>query len=140
MTLIRMVDCDAKITEGRLLTFAEVMEILRRQGDALAGLQKDQFLAIREIWANNCHLAVDFTPRRFRGDILLFTAAVDQPEDAPTPDAWRPYVDGAIETHLVAGRHDHMMKQSGPLAQIGSILAAKLHHITSNTSPPQGEG
>ncbi|MGH3770110.1 MAG: hypothetical protein ACRDRW_01695 [Pseudonocardiaceae bacterium] len=79
-------------------------------------------------------------PSRFRGDILLFTATIDQPEGTPTPAGWRPYVDGTIETHLVSSRHDNMMKPPGPLTQIGPILAAKLQEITDDTSPSQQEG
>jgi thioesterase domain-containing protein len=87
---------------------------------------------------------VDFTLSRLHGDLLLLTSTIHEPtiyqpkipqsEDAPTPEAWKPYIDGTIETHTIVGRHDRMM-QSAALAQIGPILAAKLEKITDNTSP-----
>jgi thioesterase domain-containing protein len=65
----------------------------------------------------------------FHGDMLLVTATLDRSEeDLPLPDAWAPYVDGNIDTHHVDAKHDHLM-QPGPLAQIGSILAATLQKI-----------
>jgi thioesterase domain-containing protein len=137
MALIGMVDHDANILENGLLPFAKAMEILRSQGNGLTGLQERHLPAIMKIFANNAHLMADFTPGRFCGDLLLFIATIDQPEEAPTPDAWRPYVDGTIEIHPIACRHHYMMKQPGPLDQIGPILAVKLQQITSNTSPPR---
>lgn len=47
-------------------------------------------------------------------------------------------VDGKIETCDIACSHDHMT-QSGPLAQIWPILAAKLHEVTNNLSPSHWE-
>lgn len=92
------------------------------------------FIPLVEAMVAGSHIAIDFTPGRFQGDLLLFIATLDQPEDAPTPDTWRSYVDGKIEIHDIASRDDHMT-QSGPLAQIGLILAAKLHEVTNNLSP-----
>ncbi|MBV8542702.1 MAG: hypothetical protein JO268_19580 [Pseudonocardiales bacterium] len=60
-----------------------------------------------------------------------------QPENVSTPEAWQPYVDGTIETHAIVSRHDRMM-QSGALAQIGPILAAKLEEITDNVCRHEG--
>jgi thioesterase domain-containing protein len=135
IVLLDMLGYDAKILEGESLTFTKAMEILRGQDGALANLQEHHFSAIMEILANNSHLAIDFTPGQFCGDILFFTATLDQPEDAPTPDAWRPYVDGTIQIHDIACRHNRMM-QPGSLAQIGPVLAVYLQEIMSNISLP----
>jgi len=82
---------------------------------------------------NNIRLSLDFIPGRFPGDLLLFTSKLDQGHDVAPPEAWRPYIDGMIESHDIVCRHHHMT-QPGSLAQIGPILATKLHDITSNTS------
>ena len=87
---------------------------------------------------NNVRLALDFTPGWFHGDLLLFNSTIDRVDDAATPEVWKPYVDGKIESHDITSRHN-FMTQPGSLAQIGPILAAKLHEITSNTSPFHGE-
>jgi amino acid adenylation domain-containing protein/non-ribosomal peptide synthase protein (TIGR01720 family) len=127
--LLAMLDDDAKNLNGEPLTFAKAMEILRNQGSVLTSFEEYHISAVAKVLANNSHIAIDFTPSRFQGDLLFFTSTLDRPEDTPTPDAWRPYVDGTIEIYDIASRHDRMT-QSGPLAQIGPILAAKLHEIT----------
>jgi thioesterase domain-containing protein len=146
--LIGMLDAlgyDVKSLKGKPLTFAQAVEIFRRSHESVwANFEKYHLSAAAKILANNSHIMVDFTPDRFDGDLLLLTSTIHeptvyqpktpQPEDAPTPEAWRPYVDGTIETHAIASRHDRMM-QSEALAQIGPILAAKLEKITDNASP-----
>jgi nonribosomal peptide synthetase DhbF len=134
ITLLGTVDCDPEILADESLTFTKVMEILHGQGGALANLQECHFTAIIETLAYNNHLASEFTPDRFQGDLLLFTATIDQRQGMPTTNGWLPYVEGTIETHLVASSHEQMMKPSGPLAQIGVVLAAKLDEIASTAS------
>ncbi|MGH8902423.1 MAG: amino acid adenylation domain-containing protein [Egibacteraceae bacterium] len=131
--LVGMLGCDAEILEDEPLTLARVMEILRSQGSALASLEEHRISAVTEILANSARITANFTPDRFHGDLLLFTATVNRREGTPTPDVWRPYVDGEIEAHDVASRHNDML-QPGPLAQIGPILAAKLEDITDHPS------
>jgi hypothetical protein len=81
---------------------------------------------------NNSKLAIDFVPGRFDGDMLLFNSTIDRTEDGAGPEAWRPYTTGHIESHEITTRHDRMT-QSGSLAQIGPILAAKLAELTDDT-------
>ncbi|MGH2771405.1 MAG: alpha/beta fold hydrolase, partial [Actinomycetota bacterium] len=131
--LIGMLDCDAESLKGEPLTPAQVVEILRSRGSALASLEEYHISAITEIMINNARIAIDFIPGRFHGDLLLFNSTMDRPENAPTPEVWRSYVDGKIETHDIAAQH-HRMTQPGPLAQLGPILAAKLQEITRNAS------
>ncbi|MBV9163199.1 MAG: amino acid adenylation domain-containing protein, partial [Pseudonocardiales bacterium] len=126
-TLLNIMDYDAS-TLDEPVTFTQAIEILRDQDSVLASLDEDRLTAIIQILANNYHLARKFTPDRFEGDLLLITAALDQPESEQTADAWRPYVTGEIETHAIDTQHTHMT-QPGPLTQIGSILAAKLQKI-----------
>ena len=146
--LIGMLDAlgyDVKSLKGKPLTFAQAVEIFRRSQDSVwASFEEFHLSAIAKILTNNSHIMIDFTPGRFHGDLLLLASTIHeptiyqpkipQPEDAPTPEAWKPYVDGTIETHAIVSRHDRMM-QSGALTQIGPILAAKLEKITDNTSP-----
>ncbi len=149
--LIGMLDAlgyDVKSLKGKPLTFAQAVEIFRRSQDSVwASFEEFHLSAVAKILTNNSHIMVDFTPRRFHGDLLLFTSTIHeptiyqpktpQPEDVPTPEAWKPYVDGTIETHAIVSRHDRMM-QSGALAQIGPILAVKLQEITDCISGSPG--
>jgi len=137
--MLDALDYDVQSLEGEPLTFAKAVEIFRRSHESVwANFEKYHLSAAAKILANNFHIMVDYTPGRFHGDLLLFTSTIHeptvyqpktpQPEDAPTPEAWKPYVDGTIETHAIVSRHDRMM-QSGALSQIGPILAAKLEEI-----------
>lgn len=143
--MLDALDYDVKSLKGEELTFAQAVDIFRRSHEGVwANFEKYHLAAVTKILANNSHIMVDFDPGRFDGDLLLFTSTIYEPtvyqpktpppEDVPTPEAWRPYVSGTIETHAIVSRHDRMM-QSGALAQIGPILAAKLGKITDNASP-----
>jgi thioesterase domain-containing protein/acyl carrier protein len=136
--LLDMSGYDVKSWRGAPLTWAKAVEILRSQGSALSSLDDYHLTAISQIYINNSHLALDFAPGRFHGDLLLFTATIDKPEDKPVPDAWKPYVDGEIETHTIITRHDRMT-QTESLTQIGPILAAKLRKITAVVAPSHRE-
>ncbi|MGH3850531.1 MAG: alpha/beta fold hydrolase, partial [Pseudonocardiaceae bacterium] len=132
--LISLLDGDPQSLEDEPMTFAQFVDILRNRGSALASLEEHHIAAVIEIMSNNIRLACDFTPGHFPGDLLLFTSTPDPGHDAPTPEVWRRYIDGTIKSHDITSRH-HLMTQPEALAQIGPILAAKLHDIASGTSP-----
>jgi thioesterase domain-containing protein len=136
--ILELLECDAGSPEDHPVTLARVMEILRNSGHALASIDEYHVSAITEIFANNVDLAINFTPGVFHGDLLLFAATIDQPEDMPTPDAWAPYINGSIETYHISSPHDRMMRPES-LSQIGPILAAKLREITDIASPTHRE-
>ncbi len=135
--LVGMLGCDPESLESEPLTIAQVVDILRSRGSALVSLDEHHISAVIEIMINNGRLAFNFTPGRFHGNLLLFNPTIDRGDDGATPELWRPYIDGTIETHDITTSHD-LMTQPGSLAQIGPILAAKLHDITNNTSPSHG--
>ncbi|MGH3911799.1 MAG: amino acid adenylation domain-containing protein [Pseudonocardiaceae bacterium] len=135
--LVSMLGGDPPNQQDKPVTCVQVVDVLRSQGGALAGLQEQHISAIIEILINNARLAQDFTPARLPGDLLLFTATAERGDDAPIPQMWKPYIDGEIENHDVTTSHNRMT-QPGSLAQIGPILAAKLHDIASNAAPFTG--
>ncbi|WP_250283743.1 alpha/beta fold hydrolase, partial [Frankia sp. CiP1_Cm_nod2] len=118
-----------------------VMDLLRRKRTIPAELLEERALAaVIDVSNNNVRLLRGFTPGRFDGDLLLFTAAQpapdSPPDDHPTPRAWQPYVDGMITIHAIASTHHHMMRPEA-LAQLGPILAAALEE-TGRRRPTQG--
>ncbi|MFK0113677.1 non-ribosomal peptide synthase/polyketide synthase, partial [Streptomyces sp. NPDC091217] len=131
--LVGVLDVPADELGDRSLTYAEVAEVLKRRGSAMAGLTERQVEVIIQIMINNAKLAVDFVPGRFDGDLLLFNSTIDRTEDNAGPGIWRPYVAGRIESHEITTRHDRMT-QAGSLAQIGPILAAELAEVTGDTT------
>lgn len=130
--LVGVLDVDPDELGDRALTYGEVAEVLNRRGSALAGLTERQIEVIVQIMINNAKLAVDFVPRRFDGDLLLFNSTIDRTEDNAGPGIWRPYIAGRIDSYEIATRHNRMT-QAGSLAQIGPILAARLAEATEPT-------
>ncbi|MFD7830845.1 amino acid adenylation domain-containing protein, partial [Kitasatospora sp. NPDC059803] len=137
--LVGVLDVDPDELGDQEITYAEVAEVLNRRGSALAGLNERQIEVIVEIMINNARLAVDFVPGDFDGDLLLFNSTIDRAEDNAGPEIWRPYVAGRIESHEITTRHDRMT-QTGSLAQIGPILAARLAEATGDTDRADGAG
>jgi thioesterase domain-containing protein/acyl carrier protein len=105
------------------LQVSSALDILRREGDILSNLEEHQVNALINVMRSNSRLASEFLPRRFDGNILLFTAS--QSEVSPPADRWKPYVSGQIAIHEVDCKHIQMM-QPVPLAKIGAVLAREL--------------
>lgn len=130
---IGMLGADPDSLQDQPVTRAHVEDILRAQRKTLLTLDEHHISTLTEILMNNAQLARNFTPGRFHGDLLLFTATLDRDHHTtPAAELWWPYVDGDIRTHDITTTHHHMT-QPGSLAQIGPILAATLHNITNNT-------
>ncbi|CAM5722882.1 Carrier domain-containing protein OS=Streptomyces fumanus OX=67302 GN=GCM10018772_59690 PE=4 SV=1 [Streptomyces fumanus] len=92
--------------------------------------------AVQRVADNNVRLVMGHTPRVFHGDVLLVVATQGRPEGLPVERAveiWEPYVDGAIERHLVEADH-HRMLTTDPAARIGELLTAKLTEPANGTS------
>ncbi|KAI8345258.1 hypothetical protein B0O80DRAFT_431734 [Mortierella sp. GBAus27b] len=64
------------------------------------------------------------------GDVILFRAMIQQDLRVPLVTAldWEPYVQGEIKVHDIRCKHDDM-RESGPIAEIGSILDQRLGEI-----------
>jgi hypothetical protein len=79
-----------------------------------------------EAMESNFRLWCDFAPNRFKGDVLLFVATLNEEGVSEAlPDKWRNYSDGKLNVHYINCPHGVLM-ESGPLAEIGSVLAAEL--------------
>jgi enterobactin synthetase component F len=76
---------------------------------------------------NTIPLSRKFRPRRFDGDMLLFTSSGST--RLYGPGRWAPHVGGVIETHHLDCEHDAML-QPLPVAEIGRTLRAKLEGLT----------
>ncbi|MGH3914895.1 MAG: amino acid adenylation domain-containing protein [Pseudonocardiaceae bacterium] len=132
--LVGMLGCDAESLNGEPLTSAQIVDLLHSRDSVLASLEEHHVSAVIEIMINNASLALDFTPGQFHGNLLLFTATIDRDNETPIPEVWKPYIDGTIESHEITSKHELMM-QPQSLAQIGPILADRLHGSTGNAAP-----
>ncbi|MGW0537132.1 amino acid adenylation domain-containing protein [Streptomyces sp. NPDC003032] len=83
---------------------------------------------MRDVIDNMGRFTPHHTPRRFRGDLLLFIAAEDRSAERPASaarESWEPFVEGDVESHEIAASHFTML-QPVPSSHIGDIVSAKL--------------
>ncbi|MBV8932766.1 MAG: amino acid adenylation domain-containing protein, partial [Kutzneria sp.] len=122
-------DIEARVRE-------RIDEVARRyrSSDRGSGITTEIMSAIRETSVNNERLARNYSPAKFRGDLLLFVSALGRPEFLPAsvaPQIWRPYVEGRIESYEINSDH-HDMLRPGALAEIGRVVSGKLRGAARN--------
>ena len=105
---------------------ASAIEILRQDGSALASLEEETILNLKETYVNSVRIMGEYEPGVFNGDVLFFKSTL-VPEWFPdiSTDSWHPYIKGIIEQHDIVCRHKDMC-QPEPLAEIGQVIATKL--------------
>ncbi|MGY0656009.1 non-ribosomal peptide synthetase DhbF [Bacillus subtilis] len=111
------------------LDFEAAIEILRRDGSALASLDETVILNLKNTYVNSVGILGSYKPKTFRGNVLFFRSTII-PEwfDPIEPDSWKPYINGQIEQIDIDCRHKDLC-QPEPLAQIGKVLAFKLEEL-----------
>jgi nonribosomal peptide synthetase CepB len=114
---------------GQTRNGEDTADLLHRESGLPANILDERALsALIAVSNNNVRLHRSFVPGRFRGELMLFTAARPAPGPRPTPEAWRPYVTGRITDHAVDTTHGRMMRPEA-LAQMGPVLATLLDPI-----------
>jgi thioesterase domain-containing protein len=104
-------------------------ETVRKMLDGLVNGHSRLPLAAREqqavsrVCASNVGIVSAFSPKTFKGDVVLFVA--DESHGESSTASWRPYVAGEIKVHRVDCTHDDMM-DAAPAAKIGKLLAKEL--------------
>ncbi|WP_121643203.1 amino acid adenylation domain-containing protein [Bacillus vallismortis] len=111
------------------LDFETAIEILRRDGSALASLDESVILNLKNTYVNSVGILGSYKPKTFCGNVLFFRSTII-PEwfDPIEPDSWKPYINGQIEQIDIDCRHKDLC-QPEPLAQIGKVLAVKLEEM-----------
>jgi thioesterase domain-containing protein len=61
----------------------------------------------------------------FHGDVVFVQAKGGRPDMPDVSKMWQPYVSGTIDHHAIDCGHFEMMKP-GPVAEIGSLLTARI--------------
>ncbi|RJS56187.1 non-ribosomal peptide synthetase [Bacillus subtilis] len=111
------------------LDFETAIEILRRDGSALASLDESVILNLKNTYVNSVGILGSYKPKTFRGNVLFFRSTII-PEwfDPIEPNSWKPYIHGQIEQIDIDCRHKDLC-QPEPLALIGKVLAVKLEEM-----------
>ncbi|MBO0803109.1 MAG: amino acid adenylation domain-containing protein [Nocardiopsaceae bacterium] len=104
-----------------------LLDLLRRDGNALGNLDRDQIQAIVDVVGNNVRLIKEHRPPSYDGDVVFFSATESATESETTgnSEAWIPYVRGRIENHDIASKHSRMMGAE-PLREICSIISGRI--------------
>ncbi len=134
--------CELGVSEGELLDESRIVDVLRR-GEArppwnilwahLGEGTEDVVARAVSVAVNNAQVMQDSKPSRFDGNLLFFSAALNEPDASFIPQMWAPYITGEIENHWIDCQHDDML-QPIPLAEIGRVLAAKLATLAFTSS------
>ncbi|MEC0311866.1 non-ribosomal peptide synthetase DhbF [Bacillus subtilis] len=113
----------------KTLDFEAAIEILRRDGSALASLDETVILNLKNTYVNSVGILGSYKQKTFRGNVLFFRSTII-PEwfDPIEPDSWKPYINGQIEQIDIDCRHKDLC-QPEPLAQIGKVLAVKFEEL-----------
>ncbi|MFK4156070.1 amino acid adenylation domain-containing protein [Streptomyces fungicidicus] len=132
--LLHSIDYDVEGLNGRPLRQTEVIDILGRSDGVLQGIDERRIRGIIEVFYNNIELRVNYSPGKYRGDMLFFTATRDRDPRVPEFDVWYEVLDGRVENHEIACGHQDMM-QPEPLAEIAGVIAQALREMN-----PTSEG
>jgi thioesterase domain-containing protein len=91
----------------------------------LSGVTERQLSRLLDVNRNHATMLQRFTPRRFKGTMLLFAATAGQDDAQGHAATWAPYVDGRLDVHEIACDHDDMLSVE-QAEVIATIVAAKL--------------
>jgi thioesterase domain-containing protein len=118
-------ESEGKVEQARFAGIGEsplrsYLEALRAEGHIVSTLDERHYRAIAESTRRHALLMRTFSPKRFDGDVLLFTSTEGPGE--PPVESWRPYVTGRIKIHKVDCTHEGMT-DAAAAASIGRLLA-----------------
>ncbi|UOQ48667.1 amino acid adenylation domain-containing protein [Gracilibacillus caseinilyticus] len=127
VALLALGGYDPESLREEKVTFENVSELLQEDGSALASLDHETLMNLKDTYVNSVSILKDYQPEPYRGDLLFFRSTII-PEwfDPIYTDTWKPYVTGDIEEYEVACRHKDMC-QPAPLAEIGAQILKSLH-------------
>ncbi|MFD9517173.1 amino acid adenylation domain-containing protein [Streptomyces sp. NPDC059979] len=111
--------------DGEPVDRAEAVGAIRDSQGLLAGFDEALLGAIVDTNVHCVRLLSRSRTRRYRGDVLFFTASRSTPADEAPGLVWPAYLDGRIEEHVLDCAHDDLMSP-GVLAEIGPVLARAL--------------
>jgi thioesterase domain-containing protein/acyl carrier protein len=101
--------------------------------DAIPETTKPLMDRIQQTSQHLVRIGINHSPRSCNSGMILFRAMVQQDPTAQPVSAneWKPYVKGEIEVYDIDC--DHIgMDRSGPLEEIGGVLAQKLEEIQTS--------
>ncbi len=97
-----------ELSRGELLAY--VVEQGKKSGHLAADFGADEARRLMDVYMRNRRLMWNYTPRPYRGSMVLFQARDRRPDDQqPLGLRWEPLVAGGVTTHLMPGDHNHLL-------------------------------
>uniref|UniRef100_UPI002454F6EA thioesterase domain-containing protein n=1 Tax=Nocardia abscessus TaxID=120957 RepID=UPI002454F6EA len=93
--------------------------------EPFASFGADRLDRVLRAGAGSLELIRRYRPRPYKGNLVYFTAALDDPIGATGAASWADAVDGTVHNHAVHASHWRMTSESA-LARIGHVLTAVL--------------
>ncbi|MDL4840524.1 amino acid adenylation domain-containing protein [Aquibacillus rhizosphaerae] len=116
----------SNLSEGKV-TFENVLDLLQKDGSALASLSHETLMNLKETYVNSVTILHNYQPKAYYGDLLFFRSTIIPDWFDPIyTDTWKAYVIGDIQEHEINCRHKDMC-QPVPLAEIGAYI---LNYLT----------
>lgn len=108
------------------ISIENVVELLHHHGSALASLDKQTIINLKETYRNSVKIMSEYKPKTFDGNMIFFKSTIvpDWFMDAD-PSKWTPFISGEMLEYDIHCRHKDMC-QPEPLAEIGAIVEQEL--------------
>ncbi|MBF6301929.1 amino acid adenylation domain-containing protein, partial [Nocardia amamiensis] len=103
------------------LDWAALPEMFTELPEPFASFGADRVTRILDAAVHSVALRTAYRPPVYRGDVIYFTAALDDPTGCVGASIWSEIVDGTVYNHAVSTTHWRMTVASG-LAQIADVL------------------
>ncbi|WP_329415486.1 amino acid adenylation domain-containing protein [Nocardia vinacea] len=102
---------------------AQLAERLVELPEPFASFGSDRFTRVLDTAVHSVVLRNAYQPVRFHGDVIYFTAGLDDPTGSIGASIWAEVVDGAVDNRSVPTTHWRMTAADG-LAEIGKVLTS----------------
>ncbi|MFD1334936.1 amino acid adenylation domain-containing protein [Oceanobacillus iheyensis] len=108
------------------ISIENVVELLNHHGSALASLDKQTIINLKETYRNSVKIMSEYKPKTFDGNMIFFKSTIVPYwfTDAD-PSKWTPFISGEMLEYDIHCRHKDMC-QPEPLAEIGAIVEQEL--------------
>ncbi|WP_330252183.1 amino acid adenylation domain-containing protein [Nocardia sp. NBC_00565] len=105
--------------------------------EPFASFGSDRFTRVLDTAVHSVLLRNAYRPARFHGDVIYFTAALDDSTGAIGASIWAEVVDGAVDNRAVPTTHWRMTAATG-LAEIGRVLTSIWHERAAERAVGEG--
>ncbi|WP_255342603.1 non-ribosomal peptide synthase/polyketide synthase [Nocardia sp. CNY236] len=116
---------DAASDADAELELAQLAHRIAELPEPFASFGVDRLERVVAAGATSLTLIRRYRPRPFKGNLVYFTAGLDDPTGAAGAASWADAVDGTVHNHAVQASHWRMTSEAA-LARIGHVLTAVL--------------